>query len=550
MRKVLLILALFSTLFLPINSSVASNWLQYESSPADLYNSPDLRPEFDITGVDFGVSSAQTDEYWFFINFAKPVTSTLFADGQGSWAMIMLDTNLDGKTDYSLQTDDKPYVGNYFKEAEFVDRTTVDPVGSTLCKSTTWTNTDKQASWIGFSVKKSCPIFSSSIKVSAYSDYILEDKKQFDYANEGSSITWQINLSSSISSNPRDNSSSIAVGQLPYLNSQGSVSVTKPSSQPTDLVSLAAVTTKSVVTVRCGTGIGSGWAINATLSAPNISNGFKSYIITNHHVVDDCLINRSISLILSDQTLVSGYVYSWDEKNDVAGILTSTIIPPLNWRGSTPQQGWWVGALGSPLGFPGILTTGIVSSVNTSTFLGTTNTAINPGNSGGPIFDRTGRVIGLATAKYINSEGFGIFHGTPLLCGKIVSCTSLNQIWSGAIAPTTSVQSQKQVCVTASGSKTYYDEAFELDEQCSNSNTWKFVFCDAHPKSDLQILKNKKWQKVRTIKGIRNGCSDSLQPYEFTVNGSPSEKYRIKTYGSTNFSIAYMSLKTVVKAIN
>jgi hypothetical protein len=143
-----------------------------------------------------------------------------------------------------------------------------------------------------------------------------------------------------------------------------------------------------------------------------------------------------VSLVLSDQTRVSGYVYAWDEANDVAGILTSTSIAPLNWRGATPEQGWWVGIIGSPLGFPGILTSGIVSSVNTSTFLGTTNAAINPGNSGGPVFDRSGRVIGLATAKYVNAENFGIFNGTPLLCNKILVCTSTSQIWEGLVATT------------------------------------------------------------------------------------------------------------------
>ena len=46
--------------------------------------------------------------------------------------------------------------------------------------------------------------------------------------------------------------------------------------------------------------------------------------------------------------------------------------------------------------------------------------------------DRQGRVLGLATAKYLNSEGFGIFHGTPLLCYKIVLCTGTSQIWLSA----------------------------------------------------------------------------------------------------------------------
>ena len=172
------------------------------------------------------------------------------------------------------------------------------------------------------------------------------------------------------------------------------------------------------------------------LSAANISNGYKSYIISNHHVIDSCINSRTVTLVLSDQTRVSGYVYAWDEPNDVAGILTTKEIAPLNWRGATPQQGWWVGVLGSPLGFPGILTTGIVSSVNSGTFLGTTNAAINPGNSGGPIFDRTGRVIGLATAKYVNAESFGIFNGTPLLCNKILVCSSTSQIWNGAVVAT------------------------------------------------------------------------------------------------------------------
>lgn len=204
-----------------------------------------------------------------------------------------------------------------------------------------------------------------------------------------------------------------------------------PSNPPSDLVSLAEKTTKSVVSVLCSNSIGSGWAVDIELSPTQIAAGNNSYVITNHHVIADCTINREVILILSNQTRVSGRVSTWDAANDLAGIFTSTNLPKLAWEGPTPQQGWWVGVLGSPLGFPGILTTGIVSSVNKTTFKGTTNAAINPGNSGGPVFDRTGRVIGLATAKYINAEGFGIFHGTPLLCVAVLSCDNPNGVWSG-----------------------------------------------------------------------------------------------------------------------
>ena len=204
-----------------------------------------------------------------------------------------------------------------------------------------------------------------------------------------------------------------------------------PSNPPSDLVALAEKTTKSVVSVLCSNSIGSGWAVSIDLSPTQIAAGNRSYIITNHHVIADCTVNREVTLILSNQTRVSGKVFSWDATNDLAGIFTSTSLPKLTWEGATPQQGWWVGVLGSPLGFPGILTTGIVSSVNKNTFKGTTNAAINPGNSGGPVFDRTGRVIGLATAKYTNAEGFGIFHGTPLLCLGILSCDNPNGVWNG-----------------------------------------------------------------------------------------------------------------------
>lgn len=416
---------------LPINPANAA-WTQYLTSPADTYNRSDIAAEYDITRVDFAVSDAFPDEYMFFLQFSKAITADRFADGQGSWAAILLDTNNDGKDDYSLETNLTPYEGTYSKPGKFVDRTSSNPVNSTQCNVLTWTSLEINANWIGFKFKKNCLSLSATIGVRGFTDYKGTDDAQFDYAPEA---RWLMNPTGGSVTPGGNSTSTIISGQLPSVNSAGESIVISPSNQPGDLVALAAETTKSVVTVLCGSGLGSGWAVNANLSSANTSNGYNSYVITNHHVIEGCISNRNITLVLSNQTRVSAYVYAWDEANDVAGVLTSTVIPPLNWRGATPQQGWWVGVLGSPLGFPGILTSGIVSSVNSGTFLGTTNAAINPGNSGGPVFDRTGRVIGLATAKYVNSEGFGIFNGVPLLCQKILVCTSTSQIWQGVAAP-------------------------------------------------------------------------------------------------------------------
>ena len=432
MRKGILVsLVLVISLTFPVSPANAA-WIQYQDSPADTYNRPEVIPEYDITQIGFGVNDSDPDEYWFYLEFAKPVTANRFNDDQGSWAIVLLDINNDGENDYSLETTDTPYIGNLYKAGKFIDRSNPDaPIISTKCYVNTWTNLDKQANWIGFSIKKNCLSLKSTIGVQGFASY-KAGGLSYDY---GPDSIWKLNINEGSVSPKGSSSSTTIVGHLPIVNSAGEFLVDSPANSPSDLVSLAAQTTKSVVTVQCGNGVGSGWSINATLSTANISNGYNSYVITNHHVIEDCIGSRSVTLLLSDQTKVSGYVYTWDEANDVAGILTSKVIAPLNWRGATPQQGWWVGVLGSPLGFPGILTTGIVSSVNSSTFLGTTNAAINPGNSGGPVFDRSGRVIGLATAKYSGSEGFGIFNGTPLLCNKIVLCTGTSQIWlSGAAA--------------------------------------------------------------------------------------------------------------------
>ena len=431
-RGILVSLVLVISLVFPISPAKAA-WIQYQTSDADTYNRPELSAAFDITKVDFAISDKAPDEYWFFLNFAQAIRADQFNDGQNSWAAIFLDLNNDGKDDYSLQTSTKTYEGNYYQPGKFVDRTSGSPITKSDCAVQTWTNITTQASWIGFSIKKNCKVFNSVIGIQGYSDRISNDSKDYDLAPDS---YWSVNINGGAVTPSGNSTSTTITGQLPSVSNSGESLVSAPSAQPPDLVSLAAETTKSVVTVLCGSGIGSGWSINVGLSSANISNGYKSYIISNHHVIASCVSSKTVTLVLSDQTRVSGYVYAWDEPNDVAGILTTKDIAPLNWRGATPQQGWWVGVLGSPLGFPGILTTGIVSSVNSGTFLGTTNAAINPGNSGGPIFDRTGRVIGLATAKYVNAESFGIFNGTPLLCNKILVCSSTSQIWNGAVVAT------------------------------------------------------------------------------------------------------------------
>jgi S1-C subfamily serine protease len=347
----------------------------------------------------------------------------------------LIDADNDSDIDYSIQTNSsKKYDGNYYHDGRFLDRrnSTFNDVPS--CGAQTWTNLEKSAYWIGFRFKKNCVSLSRTFAVQGYSDRIANDNADYDYAPES---FWSItpgapsNSSSSTSSSSSSNSSSnLDRSQLAEFAVTSNIqSISAPASAPKDLVALTPKISPSVVTVLCGDSSGTGWSIDAKLTSSMSNSGYKSLVITNHHVVENCLGSKQVTLVMPSQQRVSGVIWAWSEDDDTAGILTSTQIPVLSWRGATPQQGWWVGVFGSPLGFPGVLTTGIVSSVNTIKKTLTTTAPLNPGNSGGPVFDREGRVVGLATAKYRDSEGFGIVHGTPLLCNKILNCLDPNQVW-------------------------------------------------------------------------------------------------------------------------
>jgi S1-C subfamily serine protease len=232
----------------------------------------------------------------------------------------------------------------------------------------------------------------------------------------------------------------IPSADLPGFGGSSAQSAAKPSDPPSDLAGLSKKLTQSVVTVFCDSGndLGSGWAANVTMTPSMKEAGYHSYIITNLHVVAACTSDPTIHMTLSNGQTINGKVWAWsDTDHDVAGIVTNATLPTLSWRGKLPAQGWWVGVIGSPLGQPGLLSTGIISSValaaggpnNFPAYTGTTTAPINHGNSGGPVFDSGGRVLGLATAVLVDTQNIGIFNGTPMLCDVVVSCSSQSQVW-------------------------------------------------------------------------------------------------------------------------
>ena len=171
----------------------------------------------------------------------------------------------------------------------------------------------------------------------------------------------------------------------------------------------------SVVTVECGGGQGTGFVYD--LTAPD---GYQSVIVTNHHVIDECTFEDGPDVLvytLDDRT-PKALLWNWDEENDLATIMLEERLPALV-DAPEGQIGQQVVAVGSPFGFSGTITTGIISQIYEDAYQ--TDAAINPGNSGGPLLDMRGRVLGVTTEGY-GPQGLSIAYRQALLCVELVSC--------------------------------------------------------------------------------------------------------------------------------
>jgi putative serine protease PepD len=174
-----------------------------------------------------------------------------------------------------------------------------------------------------------------------------------------------------------------------------------PVRQPDSLPSVVARVMPSVVTVQGtapqGESIGSGFVISA-----------DGYILTNEHVLAD-VPDHAIRVTLSDTTTVPGKVVGRDPESDLAVLrVDRTDLKPVEFADSDAVAiGDGVLAIGAPLALSGTVTAGIVSAldrtIETRDVGGVqryyaaiqTDAAVNRGNSGGPLFDLSGRVIGI-----------------------------------------------------------------------------------------------------------------------------------------------------------
>jgi serine protease Do len=179
-------------------------------------------------------------------------------------------------------------------------------------------------------------------------------------------------------------------------------------------------------------------------------DGKTAYILTNNHVAGGAskmLVTLSDGRSFDNATLVGA-----DPKSDLAVVkITADHLIAAKWGdSSTLQKGDWILAFGSPFGYVGSMTHGIVSALDRSNvgILDSQNryayedfiqvdAPINPGNSGGPLVNLQGQIVGINTAIASRSGGFqGIGFAIPsneakFVFGELKSHGKVTRGWLG-----------------------------------------------------------------------------------------------------------------------
>jgi hypothetical protein len=200
---------------------------------------------------------------------------------------------------------------------------------------------------------------------------------------------------------------------------------------PPNLSQLISHVQKSTMVVTCGDSQGSGWVIalgevidTADEETKKIDKMYPGSVITNYHVIEDCVDNRLAVTTSNGEKQYEAILFSTDQENDLAIVSTKLVLPALE-ISKSPSPGWWSMALGSPFGIEKSISIGNVMNVLEKQIVSTA--PINPGNSGGPLVNSFGEVMGTNTWKLKRADGFNVAKSASLLCEALVSCE--DPIW-------------------------------------------------------------------------------------------------------------------------
>ena len=161
-----------------------------------------------------------------------------------------------------------------------------------------------------------------------------------------------------------------------------------------------------------------------------------SFIVTNYHVVENA---RSIKVKpLHGKTEEEGAAVIYANKESDWVILDlfhkfsakdREPYPPVQ-LAAKPQTGDPVTVIGNPEGLTGSLTTGVVSSIRSEDGIDwiQISAPISHGSSGSPVFDGTGRWIGVATLSFVEGQNLNLATPSKPIVDEIESGKNVKQL--------------------------------------------------------------------------------------------------------------------------
>ncbi len=196
--------------------------------------------------------------------------------------------------------------------------------------------------------------------------------------------------------------------------------------EPENLEEFINEISQSIVTVFCGESNGTGFASDLT----GMDEGYETFIVTNHHVVEDCLddpASLSVTHGGDEEIETKAEIFGWDEENDLALIEVAVDLPVLTTPAEFAERGQWTMAIGNPGPNDVVLhnatTFGRIIAIEDNYF-NYTSALVNPGNSGGPLVNSRGEVIGVNSFGFVDQE-IGLWNiavDTDVLCEVVVDC--------------------------------------------------------------------------------------------------------------------------------
>jgi hypothetical protein len=334
-------------------------------------------------------------------------------------------------------------------------------------------------------------------------------------------------------------------------------------SKPTNFESYKSKINESLAGFNCSEVNSIGFSGDYSISTEQKNKGINSIIFTSGNSMKSCAY-RQFNFVYKDKTYEGDYWGGQERFPDFGIFSSSVVIPPLKLYGrDAPSVGSWVSVVRYAPGLGFIWMESRVRAYNPKTLVFAIDPTVPLVEKNALVFNNKGVFIGIVSKFTLEPvQGLVLVHGAPLQCRLnkedrsteifITDCADgvyAQTLWTNSkVNDNSEIDTNKRICVigTSLGSKNSYEE------QCSDSGKWIFRNCSTSPKVDLQLLRNKKWIKLKTFNGKKDlercpSDESATNYFHFEVNGSVVGKQRLKSYGNSNFETGYINLKIILK---